>query len=91
MDYVQPRTPLERAQQLICQRDKRIAELEAEVARLMPDAERIDYIELIIRDGSYASILNDIIAFCQHGYKTFGPGPALRTAIDTYRSAAEGK
>lgn len=46
------------------------------------DAKRIDKLEQCIRDGSYASILNDIVATCQHAYATLGPGPALRTAID---------
>lgn len=54
----------------------------AENAKLREDAGRLDAIEACIRDGSYPSILNDIIATCQHSYATIGPGPALRTAID---------
>lgn len=51
------------------------------------DSERLDWLELTIRDGSYQSIIHDIAAFCQHAYKHFGKGPAIRTAIDTARAA----
>jgi hypothetical protein len=51
----------------------------SEIAR---DAARIDKLEACIRDGSSESIWRDIVAICQQAYKTFGPGPALRTAID---------
>ena len=61
---------------------KTILALLDEIAALRADAERLDRIESCIRDGSYPSILNDIIAVCQHAYATFGTGPALRTAID---------
>lgn len=50
--------------------------------KLREDAARLDVIERCIRDGSYRSILNDIIAFCEHSYANFGSGPALRSAID---------
>jgi hypothetical protein len=50
------------------------------------DTERLDWLELCIRDGSYASIFNDIASVCQTSYKTFGPGPAIRTAIDMLRT-----
>ena len=49
------------------------------------DSSRLDWLELIIRDGSYRSILNDIIAVCEHSYATFGPGPTLRSVIDIER------
>ena len=86
-----------RAKALILQsRDLEIAEFHAmqlplaaavlslldEIAALKADAERLNWLESCIRDGSYLSILNDIIAVCQHAYATFGTGPALRTAID---------
>lgn len=55
------------------------------------DVERIDWLELVIRDGSYASILNDIIATCEHAYSHIGKGPALRAAIDAARAALSGQ
>ena len=60
----------------------RATKAEAALAERDKDAERLDKIESCIRDGSYLSILNDIIAVCQHSYATIGKGPALRTAID---------
>ena len=61
------------------------ARIESDAARiraLEADARRIDFLEAGIRDGSYLSIFNDIIAACRHAYAIVGPGPALRTVID---------
>lgn len=72
-----------------CARDQRLtqycaeaAEARAELAEARKDAERIDLLERCIRDGSYASIFNEIITVCQHAYRTIGTGPAFRSAID---------
>lgn len=49
------------------------------------DAKRLDWLEACIRDGSIATVINDLVVVCQHCYKHFGNGPALRTAIDGCR------
>lgn len=46
------------------------------------DTLRLDALEVCIRDGSYQSIIHDIAAGCQHAYRHFGKGPALRTIMD---------
>jgi hypothetical protein len=53
------------------------------------DAERLDWLEVCIRDGSYQTIIHDIAAVCHHAYKVFGNGPALRTTFDGLMATAE--
>lgn len=63
--------------------------LARELDALRADKARLDWLELIIRDGSYQSIVHDIAAFCQVSYTSFGKGPAIRSAIDAAIDAAK--
>ena len=75
--------------------EQQIEQLERDLAEAKKDAARLDWIELTIRDGSYRSILNDMTAVCEHAYANIGPGPALRSTIDSLMpaiaSAGKGK
>jgi hypothetical protein len=68
----------------------RIEELEAQVAALKAelevaklDSDRIDKLEQSVLDGSYLSILNDVVYTTKRMHEIFGPGPSLRTVIDS--------